>query len=82
MLGVCELLASAVFQKIEIRHLCNALTMVRPFGPIFVVKKQKCLMIYRISKEVLEPFKLLALIAFEIFKKSFRVGRGGGDHRR
>ena len=42
MLRICELLASAIFQKIEISHLCNALTTVHPFGPHFQVKKQKC----------------------------------------
>ena len=35
MLRICELLASAVFQKIEISHLWNALTTARPFGPHF-----------------------------------------------
>ena len=32
-LRICELLASSVFQKIEISRLCNALTTGRPFEP-------------------------------------------------
>ena len=33
VLRICELVASAVFHKIEISHLCNDLTTLRPFGP-------------------------------------------------
>ena len=39
MLRICELLASAVLQKVEMSHLCNALTMVRPFGPHFLAEE-------------------------------------------
>ena len=35
MLRICELLALEVFHKIEISHLCNVLTTLRPFGHHF-----------------------------------------------
>ena len=57
MLRICELLASAVFQKVEISHLCNALTMVRPFGLHFQGQeaKHKCLLTYTTANEAPEP---------------------------
>ena len=44
MLRIGELLASAVFKKIQINHLRNASTTVRPFGPHFRGQEaNKCL---------------------------------------
>ena len=43
MLEIGELLASSVFQKIEIGHLCNALTTDVPVGPILGSQEEKSL---------------------------------------
>ena len=57
MLRICELLASApaVFQKIEISHLCNALTTERPIGPHFRGEEAKMSNGLQKTSEVLEP---------------------------
>ena len=57
MLRICELLASAVSQKIEISHLYDALTTVRPFGSNFRDQEAKMssLMTYTTLNEALEP---------------------------
>ena len=41
LLSLCELLASEVFEKIEISHLCNAQITVDPFEPQFSRSKSK-----------------------------------------
>ena len=53
MLWICELASSVVFKKFVISHLRNALTTVRPFGPIFGVKKQKYLITYNAANKAL-----------------------------
>ena len=55
MLRMFELLASAIFQKIEISHLCNALTTVRPFGPHFQGQEAKLSDDLHKANEALEP---------------------------
>ena len=55
MLRICELIASALFQKIEISHLCNAFTTVCSFGSDFLGQEAKVSNELQKANEALEP---------------------------
>ena len=55
---ICGLLASVVFEKIEISHLCNAKMMAGPFEPN--LQHQGTIMGYKTENDALEsPFPKL-----------------------
>ena len=54
MLRIGELLASPVFQKIEISELCISLTTIRPFEHHFRGYEGKCEIKYTTANEALE----------------------------
>ena len=55
MLQICVLLCFSIFQKIDIRHLCNALTTARPFEPHFHAQEAKMSNDLQTANEALEP---------------------------
>ena len=54
LVQVCGLLASAVFEKIKVSHLCSSWTTVGPFEPRFRGQGGKCTMGFTIENEALE----------------------------
>ena len=72
MLRICELLASSVFQKIGISHLCDALTTVHPFG------SQEVKMTYTTANEALKPL-FIKLNCFEIGRAVIEKSRRKHD---